>query len=643
MDELLEQFIIEGRELVEQASSDLLALERAPTDSARLDRVFRAVHTLKGSVALFDFAPMGRMLHVAEDLLGDLRKNRADLTAAMADALLQCVDITERWIEAIAQAGVLPTGAEREAQLVTEHLLAASRVKSAPDPQSWVDDLLVYAREVLVETGYSDRSVVAVRYEPRHDSLLKGDDPLLLVRAIPELLTLRISAREQWKEQDFNPYRCNLRIDVLSGASVEKVRDVFRRVDGQVAIVEAAPIAGLNVETSGTVPDGSARGVRIDAARIDALVSLAGELIVAKNTLGHLVERIAATGSSASHPLAANLAGFERLTAELHRTVMRMRMIPLARTFTRFPRWMRETAGKLGKVVTFDVIDNGAEADRAIVDGLFEPLLHVLRNALDHGIEDAASRHAAGKPAAGRIALEARPRGDKIAIVVRDDGAGLDLPRIRELARSKGLVTAEALDALDDAGAADLIFLPGFSTAKEVTDISGRGVGMDAVRAAVMALGGRVSIASGAGTGTAVEMLLPQAVLLSTVVTVAVGSEHFGVPIDTVAETCRVPHNLILPVRSGEAFVLRRRTLPLLRLSDLLRLPKTQREEETKVLVINAGKDRIGIEVDHVGERLDVVMWPMTGLLSGMPGVLGTSLLGDGSVLLILDLPELAS
>ena len=231
-----------------------------------------------------------------------------------------------------------------------------------------------------------------------------------------------------------------------------------------------------------TPTDGTTRSVRVDTTRIDALVDLVGELIVAKNNLEHLAAQAAIVDPSLSRALAVNLSGFERLTGEMHRAVMHLRMTPLSRTFSRFPRWMRDTAGKLGKTVNFEIADEEVEADKAVVDGLFEPLLHVLRNAVDHGIEDAGMRRAAGKPAVGRIALEARPDGDQIVVAISDDGAGLDPVKLRAVAKLKGLMSDEALNALDDAAVADLIFTPGFSTADSITDISGRGVGMDAVR-----------------------------------------------------------------------------------------------------------------------------------------------------------------
>jgi two-component system chemotaxis sensor kinase CheA len=439
-------------------------------------------------------------------------------------------------------------------------------------------------------------------------------------------------------------YNCSLVIEALSDAPVGTIRHALHAVADQVAIVEDVALAASNTGSAQAADrgtDNTARTVRVDAARIDALVDLVGELIVAKNNLGHLAAL--AADSTLGHTLAANLAGFERLTGDMHRTVMRMRMTPLARTFGRFPRWMRETAGKLGKQVDFKINDNGVDADKTVVDGIFEPVLHVLRNALDHGIEDAGIRQAAGKPATGQITLDARQQGDQIVVSVSDDGGGLDVAKIREIAKLKGVMSSsEAIDELDDASASDLIFMPGFSTASTVTDISGRGVGMDSVRTAIVGLGGRVSMSSSLGTGTTVHMTLPQAIAMSTVVTVEVGNERFGVPIDAVAETCRVPHDRIHMIRDGEAFILRNKTLPLLRLSALLRLPAGERGgAASKVLVVNSGSHRVGVEVDRVSERLDVLLRPITGLLSGTPGVVGSALLGDGRILLVLDLPEL--
>ncbi len=647
-DELLEQFLIEGRELVEQASNDLIALERDPSDAARLDTVFRAVHTLKGSVALFDFAPMGTALHAAEDLLGALRSSKAVADPVMFDALLETIDASERWIESIASTGKLPASAAQEGPRLAAALKAAAEGEPeeatvAPTTTGWVSDLLSSSANQT-----EAHPATAVRYVPTKDCFLRGQDPFLLVRSIPELLALRIERREPWPANAFDPHYCNMIIEALSGAPAAELRPIFRGADEDVTFVDIAEHG--NAAQDSAQPsrpkqtDGSSRTVRVDAGRIDALVDLVGELIVAKNNLGQLSADSTNSHLAIAPALASAVVGLERLTGDMHGAVMAMRMTPVARTLGRFPRWIRETAAKLGKEVQFDIVDAGTEADKTVVDGLFEPLLHVLRNALDHGIEDAGSRQAAGKSPKGRILLEARPQGDQIIISVCDDGAGLDIARVRKAAKRKAILSDEAIDALDDAAAADLIFMPGFSTADTVTDISGRGVGMDAVRAAITALGGRVSMSSKLGAGTTVLMSLPRAIQISQVVTVEVGKERFGVPIENVSETCRIARDRILPIRSGEAFVLRNRTLPLLRLSELLRLQAPQRREgDAKVLIVASGDQRVGVEVDGVGERLDVLLRPMSGLLASMRGVLGTALLGDGGVLLVLDLPELTS
>jgi two-component system chemotaxis sensor kinase CheA len=318
-----------------------------------------------------------------------------------------------------------------------------------------------------------------------------------------------------------------------------------------------------------------------------------------------------------------------------------MRMIPLARTFQRFPRLVRDIAGRLDKAISFSVAGEEVEADKSIVDGIFEPLLHLLRNAIDHGIEDVETRRGMQKAAEGHIRLEARRAGDQIVVSVADDGGGIDLDAVRQLAKNRNVMDAAAVDALDDTAALELIFAPGFSTAAAVTDVSGRGVGMDAVRSAVETLGGRVLIASTRGAGSTFQLALPQAVVINTIMTVRVGDERFGVPIEAVQETMRIAADRIVPIREGEAFVVRNRTLPLLRLADLLDLPRGPRPDDIRVMIAKSGEEQVGIEVDGFAERFDVVLRPMQGLLSGMPGMLGTALLGDGQVLIVLDLREL--
>jgi two-component system chemotaxis sensor kinase CheA len=332
----------------------------------------------------------------------------------------------------------------------------------------------------------------------------------------------------------------------------------------------------------------------------------------------------------------------ERLVGSLYAAVTQARMIPLEQTFRRFPRLVRDTAGRLGKAV--DLVINGdmVEADREIVESLFEPLLHLVRNALDHGFETESDRLQVAKPARGRLNLSARQRGDQIEIEVADDGRGIDPHRIRELATERGLITRHQAAALSDEDVLQLIFAAGFSTTSSVSDLSGRGIGLDAVQNSIKVLGGTVELRSVAGEGTSFMLKLPISFSLTQLMIVEVGSERYGVAMADVIETHRLPRAAIQSVRAGEAFVLRDRTIPLLDLRSLLQLPPRQSVlEDVKVLIMQAGEEKVAIAVDAIAERSQTLTRPLAGLLHGIHGISGTTLMGDGRVLLVLDIEEL--
>jgi two-component system chemotaxis sensor kinase CheA len=648
MSGLLEQFVIEGRELVQQATDDLLALERDPTDATRLDSAFRAVHTLKGSVGLFDLLPMGLALHAAEDLLEAVRSGGLGMDRGVVDALLGAIAATEAWIEAVAHAGALPGDAAERARLLEAALrapLSAGRPpeKAAPPRRpDWLPALVLRQSAVVAAAQAAGRTVTALRYRPAPDCFFLGDDPLALVRAVPELAALEVAPREPWPEAGLDVFTCNLDILLLSTGGIEEVRRVFRFVADQVEVAELAQAAAIPEEKAAIgAADRASRSLRVDAARIDALLDLVGELVIAKNRLSHLVAEAGIADPRLARLLGDNQAAIERLTEAMHRAVTEVRMVPLSRTFGRFPRLVRETAARLGKAVRLEVDGGATEADKAVVDGLFEPLLHLLRNAVDHGIEDAAARAAAGKPAEGRVSLSARRVGDGLVIDVADDGGGIDAARLRRVAKARRLMPDAAVDALDDAAAAELVFLPGFSTAASVTSVSGRGVGMDAVRTAVEALGGRVALLGTPGRGSTVRIAVPQGPAATKLLILRVGEQRLGVPIEVIAETARIAAERILPLRDGEAFALRDRTVPLLKLARLLGVAAAPRGGSAHVVITGAGEARVGLEVDGFLGRTDVLLRPLEGLLAGMPGMLGTALLGDGQVLMVLDLPGL--
>ena len=384
------------------------------------------------------------------------------------------------------------------------------------------------------------------------------------------------------------------------------------------------------------------RALKIDPAKIDALVNLLGELVVAKNGLPFLAQRADHVFNvrELSREIRDNYGTINRIAQDLQAAVMSIRMLPVSEMFKRFPRLVRDVSRKLDKAVELRMEGESTEADKSVIEALADPLVHILRNSLDHGIEAPADRRAAGKSETATILIRAAQEGDRVVIEIRDDGRGIDPDRMRRSALSKGLITEARAAEMSDEEAVDLVFLPGFSTAAEVSDLSGRGVGMDAVRHAVQSLGGTVSIGSTVGIGTSVTLSLPLTMAVTRVMSVELDGQLYGIPLDEVEQTLRISSGNIRRIKSTEAFVLRDAVIPLLRLRSLLDLPACPRDEEA-VLIIRHGGATVGLVVDAFQSGMEVILKPMAPLLQGTPGYAGTAVLGDGKVLLVLDTREL--
>ena len=645
MEDLSDQFLVEGRELVQAAGDDLAALADRPNSLELIDAVLRAVHTLKGATGLFDLRPFGEMLHAAEDLLGAVRNGAVPSSDEIVRILVLCLDQAGRWLDAFETEGALPSDAAqvgRHMQRDLRRWLAppgrTETVTKAPADRAWVDAIV----DTHLPTAQED--LVAIRYVPREDCFFTGDDPIAILKTVPGLCALSIGARQPWGPIDaFEPFRCNLILDALTTAPRAEVQAALRLVADQVEIVDAGAAGRRAVPDGAAMREPSAKTLRVDVDSIDVLATLADEIVVANNALAHLVSQVRSgvTAEALAQGILANHLTFDRLAGGLHRAVTRVRLVPLSSLFRRFPRLMREIGATLGKDVSFVVEGGAIEIDKSLVDGLFEPLLHLLRNAADHGVEPAAARRGAGKQPRGVITLRATSRGGQVVIEIADDGKGIDPAQIRRVVMARGLMTEEALAALSDLEVLDLIFLPGFSTAEAVTDLSGRGIGMDSVRTAVLRLGGRITLSSTLGAGTTARLSLPESVVLSNVIVVACAGDRYGVPMDMVVETVRVAPSRIVPVRNGRAFVLRDSVVPLVDLSSLLGLGPATAQGDRRLLVVRRSDGVVAVAVDEFTDRLNLLLRPMSGLLAGMPGIAGTAVLGDGRVLMVLDLPGL--
>jgi len=643
MDELMAQFIVEARELVQAAVDDLFALEVEPGDAARLDGAFRAVHTLKGSTGLFDLPALHAALHKAEDSLGKVRAGGAGLDAAEIDAVVAVLEWIDQCVDDLEVHGVVSAERLQRAAALEAALGADLRTGPEISPPRTADST-AWARALAARVGGD--ATVALRYRPHAECFFSGDDPIALMSRVPSLIHVSVDPDKPWPAADqFDPFRSNLVFEALSTAPPGDLEAIFRLVPDQVEIVPLAAVRDSPAaELAPSAPRAdTARSLRVDPARIDALLDLVGELMTTKNGMAALAAAANEVpgGAEIARAIAATHKDLDRLTGALHGGVLQTRMVPLAQAFRRLPRMVRDLSRRLGKPTDLVIVGDTIEADKTIVDELFEPLLHLVRNAMDHGIEAATERSSAGKPATARLTLKVVAATDTIVVSLTDDGRGIDPEAIRATAVRKGIVSAERATTLAERDVLDLLFAARFSTAAAVSDLSGRGVGLDAVRTDVKRLGGTVSLTSRLGQGTTMMLRLPTSFAMTQLLIVSVAGERYGVPIASVAETVRVNRKDVTPIRDNRAFVLRDRTVPLLALSALLGLPDTAPGKEMTVLVLAVADQRVGIVVDAIAERVETITRPLGGLLTGVPGIAGTSVLGTGQVLLVLDIAEL--
>ncbi|MXV06956.1 MULTISPECIES: chemotaxis protein CheW [unclassified Xanthomonas] len=408
-----------------------------------------------------------------------------------------------------------------------------------------------------------------------------------------------------------------------------------------------APSSGADAGARRSEEGGQgSRILKVDQARIDRLMDLIGEIVVAKNGLPYLASRAEEhyRVRELGREIKAQYAVINRIAEELQDAIMQVRMLPLSFIFQRFPRLVRDISRKLGKEVELVIEGEDTEADKNIVEALADPLIHILRNSLDHGLETPEQRRAAGKPAVGRLLIRAQQEADRVLIEISDDGRGIDPHVIKRKAYAKGLISEAALDNLSDVDAQRLIFTPGFSTAETVSDLSGRGVGMDAVRSAIEKVNGSIGLDSTPGKGTRLRLTLPLSMAVSNVMVIETAGQIFGIPMDQVVETVRVPQSSVRTIKQQRTATLRDRIVPLVALNDLLALdapPRPNADDALATLVVRVEGENVGILVDDFRATTDILLKPMSGVLAGLGGYAGSALLGDGSVLMVLNPKEL--
>jgi two-component system chemotaxis sensor kinase CheA len=633
---------LEGLDAMETA---LLALDEGG-NAELVHSIFRAAHSIKGGAATFGFPEMAAFTHEAESLLDQVREGRRAIDKVIVELMLRTVDCLRGMFDR-AQSGQALADAQSEA--LKQELAAAAG-----------HSVSVVASKAAAKPAASSGWVI--QFRPHKNMLAGGNEPLRLLRELAALGQLNIETQYDrlpaWDALD--PSECHLgwRIELTGSATREAIASVFEWVEDEcdlsveplvAAAAASAPVVeAVAVPAAASAPSGNARAaaassndsgsVRVAIDKIDGLIDLVGELVITQAMLDQFREEF---DSSRLALLQQGLAQLARHTRTLQESVMGIRMLPIGSVFNRFPRLVRDLSQKLGKQVKLDLVGEHTELDKTVLEKIGDPLVHLVRNAIDHGLEVPEKRRASGKGDIGTLRLEAFHRGGSIVVEIVDDGAGLNRDAIVAKALQKGLIKSG--DNITDEEVGELIFQPGFSTAAVTTDLSGRGVGMDVVRRNVVDLGGTVAIKSRPGAGTTFTITLPLTLAIIDGLTTAVGDECYIVPLVSIVESVQLHADAVRTVTGGgELFRFRGEYLPIIRLHEQFGCANARQNiEEGLVIVVESDGTQVGLFVDELVGQQQAVVKSLEANYRRVDGISGATILADGSVALITDVAGL--
>jgi two-component system chemotaxis sensor kinase CheA len=610
-------FVEESREYLQLLNRSLLDMERNP-DPALLNEIFRAAHTLKGMSATMDFNKMAELCHAMENVLDKLRNHERDTTSGIVDVLLNCFDVLEAMVDDIDQDG----DANIDISLLLEQLETSEEGKKTDDGEE-TDECEADTRENVYEITVSMSK----------GCQFKGARGFLVIRALSELgkIVRTIPDAQDIEDEKFD---LELTFFIESSEDADKLKEMVESV-GDIEHVEVATDTRkknpINERLSGKTTIRSASSIRVGVERLDVVMNLVGELVINRSRLTQIGNKYQL------RELTETLARVDRIITDLQDEITQMRMIPVDHIFSRFPRLVRDISKMQEKEIDFIIEGSEIELDRTVLDEIGDPLLHLLRNAVDHGIELPDDRVSKGKSRTGTIKLIAKRERGYVTIIVEDDGKGIDPEEIRDIAVKKGFISEERALELSDMEALLLIFNPGFSTAEITTDVSGRGVGMDVVKSKVESLGGTVEIQSQLGAGSSTRMRLPITMAIIQALLAEVNDETYAIPISGVLEILKVTAADIKTLHGTEVINLRGKVLPLVTLRQLFNIASDEHPETCIVVVIEKSDGNIGLVIDSILDQEEIVIKPLGKLLEGNRGFSGTTILGDGRVIPILD------
>ncbi|MDT7041878.1 chemotaxis protein CheA [Candidatus Nitronereus thalassa] len=634
MKEILGDFLAESAEMLESLDQHFVTLESDPGNVELLNEIFRAMHSMKGGAGFLGFSHLVEVAHNAESLMNKLRNGEMAATSHVVDIILETVDIIK-----LLQEDIRSTGEDTH-----------------------VDTDLIVTKLTLTMDSAADIGASSASSVPEAPSASTAEEPIAeesdVLEATPSATSDPeppvVQAPKENKESSSIPKPPAIPHAVEFAASQSSNPSEVPPATPPAAPALSEMLAKMSEATTRTMehagktqPKPSTReedqSVRVETRRLDHVMNLVGELVLGRNRLmklgGGLEERY--ENDTLVRELGVTLAQINLVASDLQLAVMKTRMVPIRKVFAKFPRLVRDLAHKLGKTVHLEMAGEDTEVDKSVADELGDPLVHLVRNSIDHAIELGSERKAAGKHPEGNVRLSASQEGNSIVIRIEDDGRGLQVEKIKEKALSKGLVTESDLAGMDKRDAMNLIFLPGFSTADVVSDVSGRGVGMDVVRTNISRMNGSIELNSEPGHGCLVTIKLPLTVAIIQALLVEVECSTFAIPLASVVEAVKVTKEDFKTINGRSVLNLRERILPLVRLADEFGIPSMDEAEESYVVVVAVGERRLGIVVDRLRAQEEVVIKSLGEYLSEVAGVAGATITGDGKVVLILDMADM--
>lgn len=675
----LEIFVEETKEHLQSLNDNILVLENEPENKDTINEIFRSAHSLKGMAGTMGYKRMQTLTHDMENVFSEIRNDKLKVTSDLVDILFQCLDALEAYLDNIINTQ--DEGTDDNAaiiKLLNDYLNGGSGVAEQAAPQAaqaapqTADGVVTdfskvnfadFEQHAIMEAGTKNLNVYGVHVKVDPSCILKAARAFLVFKSVEESgeIIKSIPSAQDIEDEKFD---LDFDIFVITGESLDKVLATVRNVseikDAEGSIIkldekkEEKPEETEKTEKTesakpATVPKAGKpansqpakgkpvvnRSVRVDIDKLDVLMNLVSELIIAKNGL---VSAAATSNTEENQSVNEQIEYLERVTTNLHESVMNVRMVPIETVVNRFPRMIRDLSKKLDKKMELYMTGEETELDRTVIDEIGDPLMHLLRNSADHGLESAEVRRERGKDEIGTIFLNAFQDGNNVVIEVGDDGNGIDIEKVKRKGIEKGTITPEQAEVMSDKEVIDLLFQPSFSTSEKITDVSGRGVGLDVVKSKIESLGGVVECKSVLGEGSTFTIRLPLTLAIIQALMVKLGNEQYAIALGSIQTIEDIPLSDIKYVQGKEVINLRGNIIPIIRLGELLDVPdRTEPDESLIVVVIKKGDKQAGLVVDSLVGQMEIVIKSLGKYININKMISGATILGDGEVALIID------